>query len=62
MTLLKVHDLQQEMAFSFLEFAKSTLKMNKKPEEKQQLIYLQGQELGFCNDEIEVLLEDLKAA
>ncbi|MEQ8472958.1 MAG: hypothetical protein RIC35_17320 [Marinoscillum sp.] len=62
MTLLRVHDLQQDLAFKFLKVAKSTLKSDKKPEEKQQLIYLQGQELGFCNDEIDVLLEDIKVA
>lgn len=59
MTLLRVHDFQQELASKFIQKAKATLELNKSQQEKKQLIYLQGQELGFCNDDIEVLLEDL---
>ncbi|WP_421874840.1 hypothetical protein [Marinoscillum sp.] len=60
MTLLRVHDFQQELVFQFIQKAKATLELQKSENEKRQMIFLQGQELGFCNDEIEVLLEDVK--
>ncbi len=60
MTLLRVHDFQQELVFNFIKKARATLELNKSENEKRQQIYLHGQELGFCNDEIEVLLEDVK--
>ena len=59
MTLLSVHDFQQELVYKFIKKAKAMMQLNKSQTEKMQLIYLEGQELGFCNDEIEVLLEDL---
>ena len=60
MTLLRVHDFQQELVFQFIQKAKATLELQKSENEKRQMIFLQGQELGFCNDEIKVLLEDVK--
>ena len=60
MTLLKVHDFQQELASKFIKKAKAMMQLNKSENEKIQLIYLEGQELGFCNDDIDILLEELK--
>lgn len=60
MTLLKVHDFQQDLASTFLKLAKAELASKKANDEKKQNIYLHGQELGFCNDDIEVLLEDIQ--
>lgn len=59
MTLLKVHDFQQELATKFIQKAKAMMQLNKSETEKMQLIYFEGQELGFCNDEIDILLEEL---
>lgn len=61
MTLLKVHDLQQDLSHDFIKMAKNTLKAQGSKSNKQQMIYLNGQEMGFCNDDIRVLLEDLGA-
>ncbi len=58
MTLLKVHDFQQELVSKFIQKAKSTMQLKKSQQEKIQIIYLQGQELGFCNDDIEILLKE----
>lgn len=59
MTLLKVHDLQQGLSGKFLEMARLTLAKKGTRAEKEQKIYLRGQEMGFCNDDIRILLEDL---
>ncbi|MEQ8584059.1 MAG: hypothetical protein RIC30_15205 [Marinoscillum sp.] len=55
MTLLRVHDHQQDLTNEFVKIAQKTIK--KGTSNKQQL-FLMGQEMGFCNDEIRVLLED----
>lgn len=59
MTLLKVHDLQQELAADFLQLIKKKITSPHDIDRKKDFIYLKGQEMGFCNDDIEVLLEDL---
>lgn len=59
MTLLKVHDHQQDLSHDFLKMVRSTLQQEGTATEKRQLIFLQGQEMGFCNDDIMILLEDL---
>ncbi len=59
MTLLRVHDEQQELTNSFVNLAKKTLRKGNLSSKKKQEVYFQGQEMGFCNDEIRVLLEEL---
>ena len=51
MTLLKVHDFQQDLASKFIKKAKTMMQLNKSQNEKMQMIYMEGQELGFCNDD-----------
>lgn len=58
MTLLKVHDIQQELALDFLKLVKRKVGSPKNLAAKRDLIYMKGQDMGFCNDEIDVLLED----
>ncbi|MFY0605585.1 MAG: hypothetical protein JXR10_02650 [Cyclobacteriaceae bacterium] len=59
MTLLRVHDQQQELTNAFVQLAKKTIRKGNFSSHKEQEIYLQGQEMGFCNDEIRVLLEEV---
>lgn len=59
MTLLKVHDIQQELGFDFIGLVKKTINSGKSFKEQKESIYLQGQEMGFCNEQIEALLEEV---
>jgi len=59
MTLLRVHDNQQDLTNTFVKLVKSRVKTGSFNKQKQQEIFLQGQEMGFCNDEIRVLIEDI---
>lgn len=58
MTLLRVHDHQQDLTKDFVKMVKSTVSSDKLTSKAQQQIFIQGQEMGFCNDEIRVLIED----
>lgn len=61
MTILRVHDQQQQLVHDFIRLAKQLMRQTRGSHSMQQ-IYLQGQEMGFCNDEINVLLEDVVAS
>ena len=58
MTLLRVHDHQQDLTNDFVKMAQKTIKKGNSAAGNRQQIFLMGQEMGFCNDEIRVLLED----
>lgn len=62
MILLKVHDVQQELANDFMKLVKRKVGSPKNLSSKKDLIYMKGQEMGFCNDDIAVLLEDYISA
>lgn len=59
MTLLTVHDEQQGLTIDFVRFAQRTFNKDGIGALQYQAVYDHGQELGFCNDEIKVLLEDI---
>lgn len=59
MTILRVHDLQQSLVHDFAKAVKKIWNSPRQEAEKRDQIFFQGQEMGFCNDEINVLLEDL---
>lgn len=59
MTLLRVSDQQQELTNKFVSHVKRTVQHAEFNSKLQQDIYLLGQEMGFCNDEIRVLIEDI---
>lgn len=59
MTLLRVSDQQQELTNKFVSHVKRTVQQAEFNSKLQQDIYLLGQEMGFCNDEIRVLIEDI---
>lgn len=59
MTLLRVSDQQQDLTNKFVSHVKRTVHQKEYNSKIQQDIYLMGQEMGFCNDEIRVLLEDI---
>lgn len=58
MTFLRVHDLQQDLANDFLQLIQRKVGSPKNLHGYKDYIYLKGQEMGFCNDDIKVLLED----
>lgn len=58
MTLLRVHDNQQNLASDFFKMLKKTASGKVLDARAKKQIYLSGQEMGFCNDDIRVLMED----
>ncbi len=58
MTLLRVHDHQQDLTNDFVKMVRTTIKKGNSAAANKQQIFMMGQEMGFCNDEIRVLLED----
>ncbi len=59
MILLRAHDNQQNLTNTFVSMVKTTVKNGQFNKQIKQEIFLQGQEMGFCNDEIKVLIEDI---
>lgn len=59
MTILRVNDQQQDLSNLFVKKAKNTLSKGKFDSQKKESIYLMGQDMGFCNDEIRILIEDI---
>lgn len=59
MTLLTVHDRQQDLSVKFVNYVKKALGDSPLTDKKKEEIYLIGQEMGFCNDEIAILIEDV---
>lgn len=62
MTLLRVHDNQQDLTNQFVSMVKTSVKKGIYNTKNKEEIFLQGQEMGFCNDEIKVLIEDILPA
>ncbi|REE01773.1 hypothetical protein [Marinoscillum furvescens] len=60
MTLLRVHDSQQDLTVKFVKMARNRFQKYGMDQKQRQEVFLQGQEMGFCNDEIRVLLEDVR--
>jgi regulator of sirC expression with transglutaminase-like and TPR domain len=58
MTLLRVHDNQQDLTNDFVRLAAKQIRDTTDSKQIQQ-VFMQGQEMGFCNDEIKILLEDI---
>ena len=59
MILLRAHDNQQDLTNKFVSMVKTTVKNGQFNTQTKQEIFFQGQEMGFCNDEIKVLIEDI---
>ena len=59
MTFLRVHDLQQNLAHQFVHMAKTSIAKGKLDATKKECLFIKGQEMGFCNDDIKILLEDI---
>jgi len=60
MTLLRVHDQQQDLTRDFVQLAKKTIRQGNFNSKQEEEVFFQGQEMGFCNDEIRVLLEGIR--